>query len=101
MKTNPSNSSERESIANTLLAPLLNELQYVKVTGESVATARRNRLLHKGCPYVKLGSRVLYRPTDVQSYIERNLRNTLDGPVVGRRPNSGIESHPMGGGEAR
>jgi hypothetical protein len=69
-----SQTSERESVANNLLESLLNEYEYAAITGESVATARRNRLLGKGCPYVKLGSLVRYRPQDVRAYIERNLR---------------------------
>jgi hypothetical protein len=75
--SNTSNLSERESIASTQLESLLNEHDYCAVTGESVATARRNRLLGKGCPFVKLGALVRYRPTDVRAYIARNLRGNL------------------------
>jgi hypothetical protein len=71
---NTSQTSERESAANNPLESLLNEYEYAAITGESVATARRNRLLGKGCPYVKLGSLVRYRPQDVRAYIARNLR---------------------------
>jgi hypothetical protein len=71
---NTSQTCRRESVANTELEPLLNEHEYVAITGESVATARRNRLLGKGCPYVKLGVLVRYRPSDVRAYIGRNLR---------------------------
>ena len=71
---NTSKRSERESAADTQLEPLLNEHEYSALTGESVATARRNRLLKKGCPYVKLGALVKYRPSDVRSYIAQNVR---------------------------
>jgi hypothetical protein len=84
---NGSQTRERESVASTQIEPLLNEHQYASITGESVATARRNRLLRKGCPYVKLTARVFYRPADVRAYIERNLRSTQDGP--GMRPTGG------------
>ena len=67
-------SSERASAANHQLEPLLNEHEYAAITGESVATARRNRLLGKGCPFVKLGSLVRYSPSDVRAYIEANRR---------------------------
>jgi hypothetical protein len=66
--------SEREGVANTPIERLLNEREYSAITGESVATARRNRLLGKGCPHVKLGALVKYRPEDVRAYIARNLR---------------------------
>jgi hypothetical protein len=76
---NYSASSERASAASTQLETLLNEHEYAAITGESVATARRNRLLGKGCPFVKLGALVRYRPSDVRAYIERNLRATGGG----------------------
>jgi hypothetical protein len=74
MAMNASTQSDRASGANTQLEPLLNEHEYAAVTGESVATARRNRLLGRGCPFVKLGALVRYRPSDVRAYIEQNLR---------------------------
>ena len=70
---------ERRSVANIQLEPLLNEYEYAAITGESVATARRNRMLGKGCPYIKLGALVRYRPSDVQSHIAQNLRVTEGG----------------------
>ena len=72
---------ERDSVAKQLEA-LLNEYEYAAITGESVATARRNRLLAKGCPFVKLGALVRYRPSDVRAYIARNLRPTQGGRSV-------------------
>jgi len=71
---NTSQTSERESVAETPLEPLLDEHEYAAITGRSVASARRDRLLGKGCPYVKLGFLVKYRPADVRSYIARNMR---------------------------
>jgi hypothetical protein len=56
------------------LEPLLREHEAARITGESVATLRRNRLLGKGCPYVKLGTLVRYQPSDLRAYIEGNLR---------------------------
>jgi hypothetical protein len=64
------------SLANTSLEPLLDEYEYARITGRSVASARRDRLLRQGCPFVKLGALVRYRPSDVQAFIERNLRST-------------------------
>ena len=69
-----SQKSERESVANTQLEHLLDESQVAEITGRSVASLRRDRLLGIGCPYVKLVFLVKYRPSDVRAYIARNLR---------------------------
>jgi len=67
--------SERESAANLQLEALLNEHEFSRITGRSVASVRRDRLLHQGCPYVKLQALVRYRPEDVRAYLKRNLKN--------------------------
>jgi hypothetical protein len=61
------------SAANPAIEPLLDEYQYAAITGRSVASARRDRLRRTGCPFVKLGHLVRYRPEDVRAYIERNV----------------------------
>ncbi len=73
--------SERGSVADTPLEPLLDEYEYAQITGRSVASARRDRLLRKGCPFVKLGALVRYRPADVRAYIERNVRGRQKAEV--------------------
>jgi hypothetical protein len=75
----PATLSERVSAVSIQIERLLTEREYTTITGESPATARRNRLLKKGCPFVKLGALVRYRPEDVRAYIERNLRATGGG----------------------
>jgi len=65
---------EGESKAKEPLEPLLNECEFSRITGRSVASVRRDRLLRQGCPYVKLQGLVRYRPQDVRAYIESNLR---------------------------
>ena len=72
--------TERGS-ANAQIERLLDEHEYAAITGRSVASARRDRLLGKGCPYVKLGFLVRYRPSDVRSYIAQNVRGA---PAEGR-----------------
>ncbi len=69
--------SARNSVATTHIEPLINEHEYARITHRSVASARRDRLLGKGCPYVKLGALVRYRPEDVRGFIERNVRGEL------------------------
>ena len=53
---------------------LLTEHEYARITKRSVASVRRDRLLKQGCPYVKLGALVRYRPDDVRAHLERSLR---------------------------
>jgi predicted DNA-binding transcriptional regulator AlpA len=51
------------------LTPLLSERDVARVTGLSVATIRRWRLLNRGPAYKKLGSAVRYRPEDVARWL--------------------------------
>lgn len=56
------------AIANNL-ETLLNEHDLAKLTKRSVASIRRDRLLKKGCPYIKISSSVRYRPSDVEAWL--------------------------------
>jgi hypothetical protein len=73
---NTSQLSERKTPLEPELETLLTEREYARITKRSVASARRDRLLGQGCPYVKLGALVRYRPEDIRAYIERNLRRS-------------------------
>jgi len=59
---------------------LLNEHDVARITGMSVATVRRWRLLGLGPKWIKLGAAVKYRPEDITTW---------------------LESRPTGGGELR
>ena len=48
---------------------LLNEHDVARVTGLSVATIRRRRLLKRLPKFIKLGAAVKYRPADVAAWI--------------------------------
>ena len=49
---------------------LLNEFDLADVTKRSVvASVRRDRLLKRGCPFVKINSSVRYRLSDVDAYL--------------------------------
>jgi hypothetical protein len=74
MNTAPPN--ERNSATELRLEVLLTEHEYARITKRSVASVRRDRLLRQGCPYVKLGALVRYRPDDVRAHLERSLRNS-------------------------
>ena len=73
---NISQPGARESDADTKIETLLNEYEYASITKRSVASVRRDRVRGIGCPYVKLGALVRYRPGDVRAHIERNLRSS-------------------------
>jgi hypothetical protein len=71
---NTSTPSERHRVAEPELETLLTEQEYATITKRSVASVRRDRLMRQGCPYVKLGALVRYRPEDVRAHLERSLR---------------------------
>ena len=49
---------------------LLNEHDVARITGLSVASVRRWRLLKQGPRFVKLNSSVRYRPADISAWLE-------------------------------
>ena len=71
---NTSQKSERESAADTQYEPNLNEYETSRWIGRSVPSLRRDRLLGRGIPFIKCGSLVRYRPSDIRAYLERNVR---------------------------
>jgi predicted DNA-binding transcriptional regulator AlpA len=48
---------------------LLNEHDVARITGLSVASVRRWRLLQEGPKYIKIGAAVRYRPGDVSVWL--------------------------------
>jgi len=68
--------SERERAANTQFEPTLNEYETSDWVGRSVPSLRRDRLLGRGIPFIKCGSLVRYRPSDIRAYLEQNVRGT-------------------------
>lgn len=62
---------------------LLSEQDVARITGMSVATVRRWRLLRQGPRFVKLGAAVRYRPEDVDAWI--NSRPSGGCEATGRR----------------
>jgi predicted DNA-binding transcriptional regulator AlpA len=48
---------------------LLNEHDVARITGLSVASVRRWRLLRQGPRYLKIGSAVRYRSEDVKAWL--------------------------------
>lgn len=60
---------------------LLNEHDVARITGLSVASVRRWRLLRQGPKYLKIGSAVRYRAEDIASWL-------------GSRPTGGEQNLP-------
>jgi predicted DNA-binding transcriptional regulator AlpA len=56
--------------ASNNLEALLNERDVSRITGLSVASIRRWRLLRQGPKYLKVGAAVRYRPEDVSAWLE-------------------------------
>lgn len=54
---------------DTDFEPLLGENEVAQITGRSVASLRRDRLLRQGCKFLKVGSLVRYRPSDLRDYL--------------------------------
>jgi hypothetical protein len=69
---NKSDFGERESVASVPLEPLIDEHECSRITGRSVASLRRDRLLNKGIPYIKCEALVRYDLRDVREYIQHN-----------------------------
>ena len=55
---------------NNTLATLLNEHDVARITGLSVASVRRWRLLRQGPKFLKIGAAVRYMPADVSLWLE-------------------------------
>ena len=61
---------DQMTTADNTLETLLNEHDVARITGLSVASVRRWRLLRQGPKYLKIGSAVRYRREDVALWIE-------------------------------
>ena len=56
-------------MASLTISPLLDERDIAKITNRSLASVRRDRLMKKGVPFLKLGSSVRYRPEDLTDWL--------------------------------
>jgi predicted DNA-binding transcriptional regulator AlpA len=57
-------------MASTSLETLMTEHDVARVTGLSVASVRRWRLLRQGPKYLKIGAAVRYKPEDISAWLE-------------------------------
>jgi hypothetical protein len=51
---------------------LLDTGEYAEMVGISAGTAANQRSAGTGCPYIKLGGRVLYRLSDLRDFLAQN-----------------------------
>jgi len=72
-----------------MIPELLTTDEYARVSRRSPRTIERERSTGTGCPYVRLGGRILYRRSDIERYIEKNIRSTdADAAGLHRRGRS-------------
>lgn len=64
------NEKGRERQHSLRLDALLNEYDLAHITGLSVASVRRWRLLRQGPRYLKIGAAVRYKPEDISTWLE-------------------------------
>jgi predicted DNA-binding transcriptional regulator AlpA len=69
MKAPDMNTTHHQVIGSNLLEALLNEHDVARITGLSVASVRRWRLLRQGPKYLKIGSAVRYKPEDISAWL--------------------------------
>jgi Helix-turn-helix domain len=58
---------------------LITAAEFARLRRCSLRTLDRERATGTGCPYVRLGGRVLYRRADIHRYIEQNVRGLKGG----------------------
>jgi hypothetical protein len=66
---------------HSTIEELLDEKDVARITKRSVASVRRDRLLNRNCPFVRIGHSVRYRPSDVEVW----LRSLAKGENQDRR----------------
>jgi hypothetical protein len=61
----------RQSVADT---DLMTPQEYARYRRCSLRTLDRERAVGQGCPYVRIGNRILYRRGDIERFIEAHVR---------------------------
>lgn len=64
----------------TSLEKLMTEHDVARVTGMSLASVRRWRLLRQGPKYLKIGAAVRYKPEDLTAWLEARPTGGDAGP---------------------
>jgi hypothetical protein len=61
---------------------LLTPREFAKYRRCSLRTLDRERADGSGCPYVRLGARILYRRCDIERYLEGHVRGGVGSHVA-------------------
>jgi hypothetical protein len=79
---------------------LLTQREYARYRRCSVRTIERERAVGTGCPYVRIGARILYRLADVDRFVDAHRIGGSDlpkrGPTAPTRPAIGATSSEIG-----
>jgi hypothetical protein len=62
---------------------LLTAAEYARLRRCSLRTLDRERANRSGCPYARLGGRILYRRSDIERYIETLVRRHDGDSLLG------------------
>jgi hypothetical protein len=69
---------------------LITAAEFARLRRCSLRTLDRERATGTGCPYVRLGARVLYRRADIERHIEEHVRGheiSKDAALTSQHPN--------------
>jgi hypothetical protein len=66
-------------MTETDMPPLLTQREYARYRRCSIRTIERERADGRGCPYIRLGDRILYRRADIERYLDAHRRGGETG----------------------
>jgi len=75
----------------------LTPAEYARYRRCSLRTLDRERAEGRGCPYARLGGRILYRRTDIEKYLAANI----NGGRINPSPELGLAQTRERGGRRR
>jgi excisionase family DNA binding protein len=69
---------------------LLTPREYARYRRCSLRTLDRERAEGRGCPYVRIGSQIRYRRSDIDRYVEAHLRGGARQPEASAADDDGL-----------
>ena len=70
---------------------LLTPQEYARYRRCSLRTLDRERALGTGCPYVKIGARILYRRSDIERFFDSHARSDFRIHAIEEKTNNRME----------
>ena len=83
------------------MSELLTPREYARYRRCSLRTLDRERALGSGCPYVKIGARILYRRSDIELFFDSHVRSDFRIHAIEGKSNKRNEGQGRRGGVAR